>query len=58
MEGIPYLELRDKLAKRDRSLREKVMAHAQAAALGQDGDHVGVRGSTRSGARRARIWQR
>lgn len=57
MEGTPYLELRDKLAQRDRSLREKVMSLEQAAALVQDGDQVGIGGSTLSRTPMAMIWQ-
>ncbi|HSW19700.1 MAG TPA: CoA-transferase [Ramlibacter sp.] len=57
MEVKPYLELRADLAKRDRSLREKVMTLEQAAALVNDGDKVGIGGSTLSRTPMAMIWQ-
>lgn len=57
MEGTPYLELRAKLAQRDRSLREKVMSLEDAAALVNDGDKVGIGGSTLSRTPTAMIWQ-
>jgi glutaconate CoA-transferase, subunit A len=57
MEVTPYLELRSKLAERDRSLREKVMTLEQAAALVPDGAKVGIGGSTLSRTPMAMIWQ-
>ncbi len=57
MEVTPYLELRAKLSQRDRSLREKVMTLQQAAALVNDGDNVGIGGSTLSRTPMAMIWQ-
>lgn len=57
MEVTPYLELRSKLAERDRSLREKVMTLEQAAALVPDGASVGIGGSTLSRTPMAMIWQ-
>jgi glutaconate CoA-transferase, subunit A len=57
MEGTPYLELRAKLAQRDRSLREKVMTLKEASALVNDGDKVGIGGSTLSRTPMAMIWQ-
>lgn len=57
MEVKPYLELRAQLAKRDRSLREKVMTLEEAAALVNDGDQVGIGGSTLSRTPMALIWQ-
>lgn len=57
MEVTPYLELRSKLAERDRSLREKVMTLEQAAALIPDGAKVGIGGSTLSRTPMAMIWQ-
>ena len=56
MEGTPYLELRAKLAERDRSLREKVTSLEEAAALVNDGDKVGIGGSTLSRTPMAMIW--
>lgn len=56
MEGTPYLELRAKLAQRDRSLREKVMSLEEAAALVNDGDKVGIGGSTLSRTPMAMVW--
>jgi glutaconate CoA-transferase, subunit A len=57
MEVTPYLELRGKLAERDRSLREKVMTLEEAAALVPDGAKVGIGGSTLSRTPMAMIWQ-
>ena len=57
MEVKPYLELRAQLAKRDRSLREKVMTLEEAATLVNDGDQVGIGGSTLSRTPMAMIWQ-
>lgn len=57
MEGTPYLELRTRLAERDRSLREKVMSLAEAAKLVNDGDTVGIGGSTLSRTPMAMIWE-
>jgi glutaconate CoA-transferase subunit A len=53
---MPYVELREKLAKRDRSLREKVMSLDEAMAFVRDGDHVGIGGSTMSRTPMALIW--
>ena len=52
----PYLELRRKTVERDRSLREKVMSLAEAAALVPDGATVGIGGSTLSRTPMAMIW--
>lgn len=57
MEVTPYLDLRAKLAKRDRSLHEKVMSLEQAAGLIADGEQVGIGGSTLSRTPMAMIWQ-
>lgn len=57
MEVKPYLELRSQIAARDRSLREKVMTLEEAATLVNDGDHVGIGGSTLSRTPMAMIWQ-
>jgi glutaconate CoA-transferase subunit A len=52
----PYAELRDNLAKRDRSLREKVMSLEEAVSFVHDGDSVGVGGSTMSRTPMGLIW--
>lgn len=52
----PYLELRRKLAERDRSLHEKVVSLEEAAALVHDGESVGIGGSTLSRTPMAMIW--
>src|SRR5690606_31017606 len=57
MQASSYLDLRERLTKRDRSLREKVMTLEQASALVHDGSHVGVGGSTLSRTPMAMIWQ-
>jgi glutaconate CoA-transferase subunit A len=51
-----YLELRQKLAERDRSLHEKVVSLEEAAALVKDGETVGIGGSTLSRTPMAMIW--
>jgi glutaconate CoA-transferase subunit A len=51
-----YLELRRKLAARDRSLHEKVMSLEAAAGLVKDGETVGIGGSTLSRTPMAMIW--
>ncbi|MFC3106436.1 CoA transferase subunit A [Undibacterium arcticum] len=56
MEVKSYLELRGQLAERDRSLREKVLSLEEAAALVNDGDSVGIGGSTLSRTPMAMIW--
>jgi glutaconate CoA-transferase, subunit A len=52
----PYLELRRRTVARDRSLREKVMTLEEAAQLVQDGERVGIGGSTLSRTPIAMIW--
>lgn len=52
----PYAELRSRLAKRDRSLRRKVMSLEAAAAMVRDGDTVGIGGSTMSRTPMGLIW--
>lgn len=52
----PYLELRRRLAERDRSLHEKVTTLEAAAALVKDGETVGIGGSTLSRTPMAMIW--
>jgi glutaconate CoA-transferase subunit A len=56
MSDRPYLELRRKLAARDRSLHEKVVSLSEAAALVQDGETVGIGGSTLSRTPMAMVW--
>ena len=51
-----YLELRRKLAARDRSLHEKVMSLEAAAGLVRDGETVGIGGSTLSRTPMAMVW--
>jgi len=53
----PYARLRDSLARRDRSLREKVVSLEEAASFVQDGATVGIGGSTMSRTPMAMIWQ-
>ncbi len=53
----PYARLRDGLARRDRSLREKVVSLDEAASFVQDGATVGIGGSTMSRTPMAMIWQ-
>ena len=52
-----YQSLRQGLARRDRSLREKVMSLHDAATLVQDGMSVGVGGSTMSRTPMAMLWE-
>jgi glutaconate CoA-transferase subunit A len=52
-----YKELRSRLARRDRSLREKVVTLEQAASFVSDGMSVGIGGSTMSRTPMALIWQ-
>src|ERR1700680_4435162 len=51
-----YLELREGLSRRDRSLRDKVVSLEEAASFVRDGDCVGVGGSTMSRTPMAMIW--
>ncbi len=53
----PYDRLREKMAARDRSLREKVMSLEEAGSFVQDGMKVGIGGSTMSRTPMAMIWQ-
>ncbi|MBZ9810984.1 MULTISPECIES: CoA transferase subunit A [unclassified Mesorhizobium] len=53
----PYTKLRENLAGRDRSLREKVMSLQEAASFVQDGMKVGIGGSTMSRTPMALIWE-
>jgi glutaconate CoA-transferase subunit A len=52
----PYSELREGVARRDRSLREKVVSLEEAASFVRDGDHVGIGGSTMSRTPMGMIW--
>ena len=52
----PYLELREELRTRDKSLREKVMSLEDAAATIGNGETVGIGGSTLSRTPMAMIW--
>jgi glutaconate CoA-transferase, subunit A len=52
----PYSKLRKDLAERDRSLREKVVSLEEAVSFVQDGDSVGVGGSTMSRTPMGLIW--
>jgi glutaconate CoA-transferase, subunit A len=52
----PYLQLRDELSRRDRSLREKVVTLEDATSFVQDGMSLGVGGSTMSRTPMAMIW--
>lgn len=51
-----YKELREETSARDRSLHEKVVSLADAAALVRDGDHVAIGGCTMSRTPIALIW--
>src|SRR5262249_4898975 len=52
----PYLDLRADLARRDRSLRDKVVSLEEAASFVQDGASVGIGGSTMSRTPMGMIW--
>jgi glutaconate CoA-transferase subunit A len=52
-----YDQLREDVRSRDRSLREKVVSLEEAARLVNDGDGVGIGGSTLSRTPLAMIWQ-
>jgi len=52
-----YLELRDRLAQRNRGLRDKVMSLPEAMALVNDGDHVAIGGNTFSRTPFAACWE-
>lgn len=52
----PYLDLRSRLAERDRSLHEKVVSLEEAADLVKDGETVGIGGSTLSRTPIALVW--
>ena len=51
-----YLELREGLSRRDRSLRHKVVSLEEAASFVRDGDTVGIGGSTMSRTPMGMIW--
>ena len=52
----PYSHLRERLAQRDRSLRSKVVSLEEATAFVQDGESVGIGGSTMSRTPMGLIW--
>jgi glutaconate CoA-transferase subunit A len=51
-----YLELREELSRRDRSLRSKVLTLEEATSFVRDGDVVGIGGSTMSRTPMGMIW--
>src|SRR5215216_7436710 len=51
-----YLELREELSRRDRSLRDKVVSLEEATSFVNDGDSVGIGGSTMSRTPMGMIW--
>src|SRR3954468_3625280 len=51
-----YLELREELSRRDRSLRDKVVSLEEAASFVRDGDSVGIGGSTMSRTPMGMLW--
>ena len=58
MDGVrPYTELRDAVARRDRSLRSKTMSLADAADRVFDGESLGIGGSMMSRTPMAMLWQ-
>ncbi|RUM99217.1 CoA transferase subunit A [Pseudaminobacter arsenicus] len=52
-----YVDLRARLAKRDRGLRDKVMSLSEAIGTIADGDHVAIGGNTFSRTPFAAIWE-
>src|SRR5262245_41049030 len=55
--GAPgYLELRQELLRRDRSLRDKVVSLEDATSFVSDGDSAGIGGSTMSRTPMGMIW--
>src|SRR5215468_10070383 len=51
-----YLELREELLRRDRSLRHKVVSLEEATSFVRDGDSVGIGGSTMSRTPMGMLW--
>src|SRR6266545_5314910 len=51
-----YPELREELARRDRSLRDKVLTLEEATSFVRDGSSVGIGGSTMSRTPMGMIW--
>src|SRR6476659_4690822 len=51
-----YLELREELLRRDRSLRHKVVSLEEATSFVRDGDSVGIGGSTMSRTPMGMVW--
>jgi glutaconate CoA-transferase subunit A len=54
--SVPYLEVRARVAARDRGLRDKVVSLEEAVTLVRDGDHVALSGSTLSRTPVALVW--
>ena len=56
--GTPqsYMELREDLLRRDRSLRDKVVSLEEATSFVRDGDSVGIGGSTMSRTPMGMVW--
>ncbi len=52
-----YDALRDRMQRRDRTLRDKVMSLSEAASLVKDGDSLGIGGSVISRTPMALLWQ-
>lgn len=53
---LPYARIRDGVARRDRSLRSKVVSLEEAVSLVRNGDVVGIGGSTMSRTPMGLIW--
>src|SRR5947207_5890155 len=51
-----YLQLREELSRRDRSLRDKVVSLEEATSFVRDGDSVGIGGSTMSRTPMGMVW--
>lgn len=54
---LPYLDLRKRLASRNRGLRDKVVSLSEAIATIRDGDHVAIGGNTFSRTPFASVWE-
>src|SRR5215467_3433571 len=54
--GRSYMDLREELLRRDRSLRDKVVCLEDATSFVRDGDSVGIGGSTMSRTPMGMIW--
>lgn len=55
--SLPYVDLRKRLAQRNRGLREKVMPLSEAISTISDGDHIAIGGNTFSRTPFAAIWE-